>query len=99
MSDLFELKDDVLTLGEDVGVTQVAELYETLTQCLESGCTKISIDASKTRRVDGALLQLVAGFVHEVTDELEGEVQWTNPSDTFVAAAKMLDLNKVMRLH
>lgn len=99
MSEFFQFKDEVLTFSKEVGVPQAAELYEVLNEFLESGGTKISIDASAVSRVDGAILQLMAALAAEVVDEQHGEIEWVNPSETFVSAAKMLDLHGSLHLH
>lgn len=99
MSENFQLTDDVLTFSEEIGVTHAAELYEALNEYLESGGAKLSIDASAIKKVDGAVLQLVAALVTEIVDEQHGEVDWVKPSDYFTRAAEMLDLNGHMRLH
>lgn len=99
MSEHFQLKDDVLTLGQEMGVTQVTELYEALSASLESGCEKLTIDSSALKRVDGAFLQLMAGFVAEMTNENHAVVEWLAPPEILASAAKTLDLGEVLNLH
>lgn len=99
MSEEFEIKNDVLTLTSDIGVTHVAALYEALAECLEGGCDKFTIDASAVSRVDGAFLQLMASFISAMKDEANAEIAWVSPSDALVSAVEVLDLRGVMHLH
>jgi anti-anti-sigma regulatory factor len=65
---------------------------------LEKNAEPFSINASDVTRVDTSVLQLLVSLFRSMS-ALEVEVKWAGMSDEFKASAKLLGLEKELKLN
>ncbi|MGV6858720.1 MAG: STAS domain-containing protein [bacterium] len=97
MSSKFDINDGVLSLGEDVDVNQVAELYQELKHEAGSGSSNITLDSTAITRIDGASMQLLAAFSKAYSDA-GGKLDWGKPSPEFLRIGEVLGLSEALGL-
>jgi anti-anti-sigma regulatory factor len=77
-------------------ISEVGELYALLQAALQ-GAEPIALDGSSVESVDGAGLQLLAGFVKSA-DEASLPVSWCGASERLRQAAAIVGLDNVLHL-
>lgn len=76
--------------GESLNIAHVSNLYQRLVKALEK-TSNIELKADKVEKADTAGLQLFLALKKEVANG-GGQLNWKNPSDALIAAAKQLGL-------
>lgn len=84
-----------LTLPAALGIGEVAELHAALLGALQSG-TGMEIDAAEVEAVDGAGLQLLAGFAKSA-GERNMPVVWRKPSPMLSQALDRIGLGALLQ--
>lgn len=79
-------------LDAELGIANAKVLSEGLSKLLKNTATLV-LDASQVESVDTAALQLLVGFARERT-----ELYWKSPSEAFLNAASLLDLDQHLGL-
>lgn len=85
-----------LVLQEQVRISQSKELKKQLEKLLTAK-KKIQIDASNVQKIDTSGIQLLTAFAIKAHKETI-EIDWQSPSEPFVAAARLLNLNEYLGL-
>lgn len=85
-----------IKLQNQLNIRYVSELKEVLQAKLDAG-SPVVIDASEVEAVDGAAVQLLVAFSQHAA--VEGcEIEWLNPSEDFLSAARLTGLNEALGL-
>lgn len=86
----------VIELDDVVDIASVSNLYKKLLSACISDAP-IVIQASSIERIDTAGLQLLTGFIQELSSS-NHDFKWKAPSENFNRAARYLGLEKPLRL-
>lgn len=84
-----------LTLPAALGIGEVGELHAALLGALQSGAV-VEIDAAEVEAVDGAGLQLLAGFAKSA-GERNVSVVWRKPSPVLSQALDRIGLGALLQ--
>ncbi len=86
----------VINCEESLDITVAGDLHGKLSQALK-GKKPVVIDTAGVKRTDTAILQLFCAFSRAANHAKTG-LQWRNPSEEFITAAKRLDLTALLEL-
>ncbi len=86
----------IINCEESLDITVAGDIHGKLSRALEEK-RPVIIDTAKVKRTDAAILQLFCAFSRAVK-HAKTELQWKNPSEEFMAAAKRLDLTALLGL-
>jgi anti-anti-sigma regulatory factor len=88
--------DGSVCLPAMLTIVEVGELHAVLEGALQAGLP-VALDGSPVESVDGAGLQLLAGFVKSA-EEVSLPVGWRGASERLRQAAAIVGLDRVLRL-
>lgn len=87
-------QDAVIVLDERLGIAEAAKLYNRLMMLTSQG-DDVILDCSQVTVIDTTVLQMVASFVWQATEN-GSRVTWGSPSEVFHKSAKLLGLETLM---
>ncbi len=89
------MSDKLITLPTEPSIRQIGELHEALVAVIDQ--LSVRLDGTDVSRIDTAVLQLLAAFVKERSQD--GHVTpWKGASETLLEAAAVCDLTDSLGL-
>lgn len=84
----------LVTIGGEIDVASVSSLRRCFTQCMDEGCTDITLEMSGVSFMDSSGIAALLMLNHEL-EELDGALTLSNPSR---AVMKVLDITALSSL-
>ena len=87
----------VIDFGEVLDISFAAKLHAQLKDDVEKNST-VNFITSELTRIDASCLQVISSFMG-YAKENEIKVEWANPSDVMVEAARLTGLTDVLKMN